>query len=346
MISSRWPRPIGTERVERLEPGLHRLVHRLARDDARRLDLDAAALGRLDRALAVDRVAERVDDAAEQRLADRNVDDGAGALDGRAFGNLGVRAEDHDADIVGLEVERHALGAVVELDHLAGLDVVEAVDARDSVADREHGADFGDLRIGVEIRDLVADDAGDFSGADIHGSCLAFHRGCETVEFGADGSVDLLASQLDDDSAENVGIDRGVDVDVAAGAGAELLPEGGELVVVERPRGDDFGGRFAAMLGGEAAEGADDAAKLVLAAVAGEHAEEVGGDRDRALSCGASAAKALPASSRETSGLVTSSLKSFESTSAWLKRFEALADRFDLPLVAREVEQSRRIAPC
>ena len=73
------------ERVERLEAGLHRLVDRLARDDARRLDLDAAALVGDDRALAVDRVAERVDDAAEQALADRNVDDGAGALDGRAF---------------------------------------------------------------------------------------------------------------------------------------------------------------------------------------------------------------------------------------------------------------------
>ncbi len=146
MISSRWPRPIGNERVERLEAGLHRLVHRLARDDARRLDLDAAALGELDRALAVDRVAERVDDAAEQALADRNVDDRAGALDGRAFPDLGVRAEDHDADIVGFEVEGHALHAVGELDHLAGLDIVEAVDAGDAVTDRQHGADFRDLR--------------------------------------------------------------------------------------------------------------------------------------------------------------------------------------------------------
>ena len=83
--------------------------------------------------------------------------------------DLGVRAEDHDADVVGLEVEGHALDAVVELDHLAGLDVVEAVDAGDAVADRQHGADFGDLRFGVEVRDLVADDAGDFSGADVHG---------------------------------------------------------------------------------------------------------------------------------------------------------------------------------
>ena len=121
-----------------------------------------------DRALAVDRVAERVDDAAEQALADRHVDDRAGALDGVAFLDVAVVAEDHDADIVGLEVQRHAADAAGELDHLAGLDVVEAVDAGDAVADRQHLADFGDLGLAAEILDLLLEDRGDFSGADIH----------------------------------------------------------------------------------------------------------------------------------------------------------------------------------
>src|SRR5262245_50689033 len=141
------------ERVERLEAGLHRLVHRLPRDDSGSLHFDAAALGGLDRALAVDRVAESVDDAAKQALADWNVHDRARAAGGRTFADLFVRAEDHDADVVGFEVEGHALNATVELDHLAGLDVVEAVDAGDAVADRQHGADFGHLRFGIEIRD-------------------------------------------------------------------------------------------------------------------------------------------------------------------------------------------------
>src|SRR5690606_27729951 len=156
------------QRVDRLEAGLDRLVDRLARDDAGRLELDAAALGGLDRALAVDRVAERVDHAAEQTLADRHVDDRAGPLDGVAFLDFGVRAEDHHADVVGLEVERHALNAVGELDHLAGLNLVEAVDARDAVTDRKHAADFRDLRLGAEVGDLVLDDLGDFCGADFH----------------------------------------------------------------------------------------------------------------------------------------------------------------------------------
>ncbi len=176
----------------------------------------------VDRALAVDRVAERVDDAAEQALADRNVDDRAGALDGRAFLDLGVRAEDHDADVVGLEVERHALDAVVELDHLAGLDVVEAVDAGDAVADRQHGADFGDLA-SVSKFAIWSRMTREISAARIS-MFLAFHRLGECVEFGADRGVDHLAAELDDDAAEDGGIDLSVDRDVAAGAGCAAAP--------------------------------------------------------------------------------------------------------------------------
>src|SRR6201991_3204190 len=135
------------QRVDRLEAGRHRLMHRLARNDARRLDVDALALGRLDRALAVDRIAQRVDDAAKQAHADRRIDDGAGALDDVAFLDVAVGAEDDDADIVGFEVERHAADAAGELDHLAGLDIVEAVDAGDAVADREDLADLGDVSL-------------------------------------------------------------------------------------------------------------------------------------------------------------------------------------------------------
>ena len=158
----------GDEGVDRLQAGLHGFVHRLAGDDARRLDFDALALGIFDRALAIDRVAEAVDDAAQQTLADGNVDDGAGTLDGVAFLDLGIRAEDHDADIVGFEVECHALNAIGELDHFARLDVVEAMDAGDAVTHGQNGTDFADLRFGAEIGDLVLDDLRNFCGVDIH----------------------------------------------------------------------------------------------------------------------------------------------------------------------------------
>ncbi len=79
-----------------------------------------------------------------------------------------VVAEDHDADVVALEVERHAADAARELDHLAGLDVVEAIDAGDAVADRQHLSDFGDFRLLAEILDLLFEDRGDLSGLDFH----------------------------------------------------------------------------------------------------------------------------------------------------------------------------------
>ena len=64
-------------RVDRLQAGLQRLLHRLPIDDAGREPLDRRELLRRDRALAVDRLAERVDHAAEQLVADRHRDDAA-----------------------------------------------------------------------------------------------------------------------------------------------------------------------------------------------------------------------------------------------------------------------------
>src|SRR5438876_321579 len=156
------------QRVDRLEAGRHRLAHRLARNDAGRLDVDAHTLVGLDRALAVNRIAERIDHAAEQALANGRVDDGAGALDGLAFLDLAVGAENNDTDVIGFEVQRHAAGAVLELDHFTGLDVVEAVDAGNAVADGQHLSDFGNLGLLAEILDLVLEDRGNFRGADVH----------------------------------------------------------------------------------------------------------------------------------------------------------------------------------
>src|SRR5581483_1261982 len=66
-------------RVDRLDPRLQRLLHRLALDDAGRLELERPSLVRLDRALAVERVSERIDDAAEERRPDGHVGHAAGA---------------------------------------------------------------------------------------------------------------------------------------------------------------------------------------------------------------------------------------------------------------------------
>src|SRR5216683_5126937 len=150
------------------EAGLHRLVHRAARDDSRRLDLDPRPCDIGQRAPAVDRLAQRIDDTAQEAASDRHIDDGAGALDGVALTDPSVVAKHDDADIVAFKVESQTPRAVGELDHLAGLHLVEAVDAGDAVADRQHLADLRDICLAAEIGDLLLEDRRNLRRANFH----------------------------------------------------------------------------------------------------------------------------------------------------------------------------------
>src|SRR6516164_2948449 len=100
-----------------------------------------------DRSLAVERVAERIDDATNERVAHRHAQELAGGFDLIAFGELDIFAEDDDADGILFEVEGQTADAgACELEHLAGHGAAEPVNARDAVADLEHAADLADAR--------------------------------------------------------------------------------------------------------------------------------------------------------------------------------------------------------
>ena len=109
----------------------------------------------------------------------------AGALDRVAFLDRAVIAENHDADIVRFQVQRHAAQAAWKLHHLAGLHVVQAMHAGNPVADRKDRAHFGDVCLGPEALDLLLEDCGDFGGADFH-LCNPFHGQLHLEQLGAD----------------------------------------------------------------------------------------------------------------------------------------------------------------
>src|SRR5207244_4100132 len=73
--------------IDRFEPRLKRLFNRLALDDPRRDHLDQARFRGLDRALAINRLAERIDDAADHGIPDGHLHDLTGAFDGVPFLN-------------------------------------------------------------------------------------------------------------------------------------------------------------------------------------------------------------------------------------------------------------------
>ena len=155
--------------VDRLDPGLHRGVHRLALDHARGLELGRPGLGGVDVALVVERAPERVDDPAEELRADRDLEQAVGALDRVALDDLVPLAEQHDADVVGLEVQRQAGDVVRQVEQLERHAVVEPVDAGDAVGDREHGADLGEVGgVGLQPLDPLPEDLRNLVGLDLH----------------------------------------------------------------------------------------------------------------------------------------------------------------------------------
>src|SRR3954469_14202685 len=90
MTSSRWPRPIGISESIAFRPVAIGSGPAFRGVIPGALAVTALGVVGLDRALAVDRIAQRIDHAAEQTLADRHVDDCAGALHRLAFLDLAV----------------------------------------------------------------------------------------------------------------------------------------------------------------------------------------------------------------------------------------------------------------
>jgi hypothetical protein len=163
----------GNHRVDGLDPGLERLLHGLAGDDAGRLELDAAPVRGLDGALAVDRLAEGVHDATGGGFADGHLHDAAGALHERALFDRARVAEKGRSDVVRLEVQHEPHEAARKLQQLARHRPLEPVDARDAVAHAEDRTGLHRERGLLVALDLLLDDLGDLFGAKLHrGSVL------------------------------------------------------------------------------------------------------------------------------------------------------------------------------
>ena len=173
MISSRCPRPIGIIESIALMPvcsgsftGWRTMMPGASISTLR-------VVRRVDVALAVDRTAERVDDAADELGTDRHFEHACRAADLVAFLQLEIVAEDDGADVVFFEVERErgdlvaGLATTVTSSISPAIAFCEAVDARDSVLHFEDGADFFDVEL-MEVSglDLAEEDVLDLAGAE------------------------------------------------------------------------------------------------------------------------------------------------------------------------------------
>ena len=154
--------------VDGLVAGLYRLADALAIDNARRHALDGRGGLGIERALAVDGVAQRVDDAAQQFRTHRHFEDATGGAHRVAFADAFVLAQHHSADRVLLEVQCQAEDVAGELEHFAVARIGQAVDAHDAVGHRHDTADVAVFSRAGEVFDPLTDQVADFRCLDRH----------------------------------------------------------------------------------------------------------------------------------------------------------------------------------
>src|SRR5262249_30164177 len=134
--------------------------------------LDRPPLVGDDRPLVVERVAQWIDDAADEGVTDRHAQQRAERADLVALLDVLVVAEDDDADRRLFEVERLPLDAGAgELDHLAGHDAGQAVDARDAVADLEDAPRLARIDALAVLINFRLQNRNDLAGSEAHVYC-------------------------------------------------------------------------------------------------------------------------------------------------------------------------------
>ncbi len=208
----------GDHRVDSLISGLHRLAHRLTVDHARRHALDRRGAGGFDRTLAIDRIAECIDDATEQLWAHRHFENASGRLDRIAFFQRFVVAEHDGADRILLEVQRETEQVPRELDHFAVANIGQAVDTANAVGHRNDRTDVAGFRRRFELFDSLLDEIRDLGCLDGHvwssknpattGS-NASHGVTESLDTPAQRAIDDEISRLHNRTADQSGIDVG-----------------------------------------------------------------------------------------------------------------------------------------
>ena len=124
--------------------------------------------------MPVDRLAEGVDDAPEDAVADGHRQDAPGRLDGLAFLDVVDVAEDDGADRGLVEVEGEADAAVLELEQLVHPGVGKSRHPGDAVADlgdTSHRAGFERGRVALEVGLQRRGDVGGGQGQFSHVGC-------------------------------------------------------------------------------------------------------------------------------------------------------------------------------
>ena len=150
--------PDGDHAIDGFDAGLQRLVYGLTTGNARGDHFQGAAMWRFNRTFPVQGLAQGVNHAADQRIADRHGQQLAGPLDLITLFDFQILAENNHADRRLFKVENLPETAGLELNQLTSHGITQAVNASDAVAHFEHFADVRDVDLAAILRDFLLDD--------------------------------------------------------------------------------------------------------------------------------------------------------------------------------------------
>ena len=145
-------------RVDRFDTRLHWLGNGLPFGNTCCDDFNRACGIGLNRSLAVQCVAQRIEYATDDCITCRNRQQCSECFDFVAFLNGQEVTENDHADGVFLEVERESNRTVGKLNHLTGHDSRESVNASDAVTNFKDGTDFANIDFAIELLNLFLQD--------------------------------------------------------------------------------------------------------------------------------------------------------------------------------------------
>ena len=160
----------GYHGVDGLDAGLQRGIHALTGDHAACHALDLTIFGRLDGSLAVNGLAQGVHDTPHHGVAYGNLHHASGGLHNIALAKILRAAKEHDADIVLLQVEHHAIYAAGELKQFTLHCFFQTMHAGNAVCHLDDRAHVGHFQLGRISLDLLLDHGAYFFRSQIHES--------------------------------------------------------------------------------------------------------------------------------------------------------------------------------
>jgi hypothetical protein len=118
-----------------------------------------------DWARIIDRASQRINDAPDQSLADRNLNDATGSANGIAFLDVTVFAQNDRTDIVFFQVKGDTHDATGKFQQFRYGGVFQSVHAGDAVAYLKDSSNADFLGPALVLIQLLFQDAGDFIGS-------------------------------------------------------------------------------------------------------------------------------------------------------------------------------------